>query len=258
MEVLLPSDRGRIASASRAEVIADWLRAWRTGPATVRLAQDYEELERAARRASVDLVWAPPLVAARVADMAQRMLVCVRHGQRGSRAALIVRADAPYAELTDLAGARAAWVDPMSVSGHLAARAHLKEHGFEPATWLRSERFCGSYRDALRAVASGEADLGAVYARADATDEGVLRSVADMLGPAAKQLRVLAMTPVWPNDAIVLTARLSTRDCADLAERLVSLRSRGREPAMLLEHVGAERLEEVKASEYDCLASLTG
>lgn len=257
MEVLLPSDRGRVASAGRAGVIADWLRAWRGGPATVRLAPDYESLEEAVRRATADLVWAPPLVCARVADLAQRMLVCVRHGQRGTRAALIVREDSRVESLSGLAGARAAWVDPLSVSGHLAPRALLRAHGLDPGSLFRSEGFHGSYRDALLALSRGEADVSAFYARADATIADVMPKIADVVGAAAKRLRVLEMSQEWPNDALILTARLSTNACAELAERLVALRARGREPAMLLEHVGAERVEAVEAPVYACLQSLT-
>lgn len=257
MDVMLPMDRGRVASEGRAEVVADWLSRWRGRPVTVRVAQSYAELERAIREGAIDLAWAPPLVCARVAAHVRRVLVCVRGGARGTRSALLVRDDSPIHRAADLAGRRAGWVDPLSLHGHLSPRAYLGRGGVDVAELLEAERFCGSYRDALLALVEGQIDVSALYARVDADEAAVRRVAVDVVGQAAEGLRVLDFTDPCLNDALVLTRRVSRSQTDRLTEELAALRTRGSRTAMLLEHVSAERLEPVDATEYARLAALS-
>ena len=64
--------------------------------------------------------------------------------------------------LAELRGQRFVYVDPMSYSGYLELRAHLRKMGEDPETFFRSSYFTYSHDDSLRAVADGLVDGGVI------------------------------------------------------------------------------------------------
>jgi phosphonate transport system substrate-binding protein len=89
----------------------------------------------------------------------------VRASEKTYRAVLFVRADSPRRVPADLAGARAAWVDPDSCSGYLFPRIALSEdHGLDPATLFSEEKMLGSHAAVIAAVTKRQADCGATFA----------------------------------------------------------------------------------------------
>ena len=64
--------------------------------------------------------------------------------------------------LEDLRGRRFVYVDPMSYSGYLELRAHLRKMGEDPERFFRSSYFTYSHDDSLRAVADGLVDGGVI------------------------------------------------------------------------------------------------
>jgi phosphonate transport system substrate-binding protein len=247
VQLLLPPDRGAVRGPARAAVLADWMTAWLKAPVRVEVARSYRELAVAIERAAVDLAWAPPAVCARVRGSARTMLTVVRYGATSCRAALIVRGDAGFRDLRDLAGKRAAWVDPLSTSGHLMALAHLYDNGLDPKRLFASQRFAGSYRDALADVIAGRADVTSFYV----VDEGpklTMREVADLVGSDGSSLSILATTAPAPFDALVVPR--SAPDSAHLEAQILALHQRMNPPAMLLEVCRADRFVRAKVEDY--------
>ncbi len=229
MKLLLPPDRGKLSAGARAAILAEWMSEWLDENVEVSLASSYKELagELAAGRA--ELGWAPPAVCAQVRNHCRAMLTAVRDGRRDYAAALIVRTDSGIGSTEELRGKRASWVDPLSSSGHLLALAHLAEHGIGTAD-LASQRFAGSFRDALVDVAKNRADVTSTYMIADDA-ERTHAELRDMLGPLASQLTILERTRPAPFDALTVGFDAP----AGLEHRLLELKRRAGAPAMLLE-----------------------
>lgn len=64
--------------------------------------------------------------------------------------------------LAELRGRRFVYVDPLSYSGYLELRAHLRNMGEDPEQFFRSSYFTYSHDDSLRAVADGLVDGGVI------------------------------------------------------------------------------------------------
>ena len=130
------------------------------------VTQSYTDLEDKLARGDIDLAWLPPALCVRAIEHGATLLLgCVRASAKTYRAVLFVRADSPRRAPADLAGARAAWVDPDSCSGYLFPRIALSEdHGLDPAKLFSEEKMLGSHAAVIAAVAKGQADCGATFA----------------------------------------------------------------------------------------------
>lgn len=253
MRLLLPPDRGAVRGTARAAVLAEWMTSWLGTHVDVDIAPNYRELARAIERGTVELAWTPPVVVARVRAHVRTVLTVVRSGATACSAALVVRARSDIRELRDLAGMRASWVDPLSLSGHLMALIHLQENGLDPQRLFVSQRFAGSYRDALVDVINERTDVCSVFV-VDGDTQGTMREIHDIAGPGASSLTVLSMTAPAPYDALVVPA--SSTDSRELEERILALHQRMRPPAMLLEVCRADRFVRSSGREYAQLERL--
>jgi phosphonate transport system substrate-binding protein len=178
------------------------------------------------------------------------MLTAVRYGATECQAVLVVRADSGIRSAKQLAGRRASWVDPLSTSGHLMALAHLRDLGLDPDRLFVSQRFAGSYRDALIDVVEGRADVTSVFVVAG-EEKATMRELVDLAGPGARGLTLLSTTAPAPYDALVITRRAKLPDV--LEGRLLALDQRISPPAMLLEVCRADRFLRVKPQAYASL-----
>jgi ABC-type phosphate/phosphonate transport system substrate-binding protein len=248
---LLPPDRGAVRGPARAAILSDWLTAWLGEPVTAKVAPSYHVLADSIERGDVDVAWSPPAVCARVHRSTRSMLTAVRYGATECRAALVVRTDAGIRSVRELRKMRASWVDPLSTSGHLMALAHLRDEGLEPMSLFSSQRFAGSYRDALADVAERRADVTSVFV-VDDTLEATLHELHDLLGPRARDLSLLSMTAAAPFDALVVSKK--ARDAVE--DKLLSLDQRISPPAMLLEVCRADRFIRARARAYARLESM--
>ena len=75
---------------------------------------------------------------------------------------VIVPRASSVTSLAELRGRHFVYVDPMSYSGYLELRAHLRKMGEDPETFFRSSYFTYSHDDSLRAVADGLVDGGVI------------------------------------------------------------------------------------------------
>ncbi len=253
---LLPPDRGELATQARVQLLRDYMCGWLATDVRVDVAASYAEMVDAVQSAETDLAWTPPVVFAGLHDATRFALTAQRQGVCSSRGALIVRRDEPAATLADMQGRRAAWGDPLSMSGHLSALSHMRRYGLEAQTLLGSQVFAGSYFAALSAVLDGEADLASVYGHLrDREHESVRRVLTDLVGARADELRVLERTGPSPYDALVGTFALSDRDTHSLRDKLLSLRHSATEPSMLLDVCNCERFVPSEPAAYAWLAA---
>lgn len=241
---MLPPDRGAVRGAARAALIAEWMSQWLDRRVTCELAESYRDLAVEVEAGRTDLAWTPPAVCARLRGGSRAILSAVRDGLTGCSAMLVVRDGADVEAVQDLMGKRAAWVDPLSSSGHLMALAHLWAHGLDPDELLAEQRFAGSHRDALADVAAGRADVTSFYRVAD-DDDRTMAEIQELAGPRAP-LRFLSQTLEAPYDALVVGEGAPP----GLEEKILSLDSRSFPPAMLLEVCRVDRFAEADVDAY--------
>jgi signal transduction histidine kinase/ABC-type phosphate/phosphonate transport system substrate-binding protein len=203
-------------------------------PIVVELARTYEMVEQELAAGQVDMVWATAEQCNAFEPRARAVLRAVRSGRWFYHAALICRSDAPLT-LERLRGARAAWVAPLSTGGHLMARRHLESRGVPPDEAFSSQRFYGSYRNALLAVLQGEADVTSLFTTHP--DEVTVRAgLAQRVGAAESGLTPFAFTEPTLSDGIILTQRLAEADATAIVAALTAMMhdGKGLEPLLSL------------------------
>lgn len=223
-------------SAARAAILSEWMSGWLGAPVVTEVAPTYRDLAVEIEAGRAELAWAPPAVCARLRGGARSLLTVVRYGESGCAAALVVRRDAELWSPVDLRGRRAAWVDPLSTSGHLLALAHLFEQGLDPEALFAEQRFAGSYRDALGEVLARRADVTSFYVVAE-DDAMTLAEIRELVGPGADELSLLSRTARAPFDALVVGETAPPA----LEAKILALDQKVFPPAMLLEVCRADR-----------------
>ncbi|MBM7112155.1 PhnD/SsuA/transferrin family substrate-binding protein [Archangium primigenium] len=229
--VLAPS-MGEVKEHVRAELFGRALTQRLGRAVVVEIAPSFEALERELAEERAELVWGTAEQCTAFEPRARAVLRAVRAGRGEYHAALLCRASQPLS-LERLQGARAAWVAPRATAGYLLPIRHLSERGVSLAEAFSEERFFGTYRKALLAVLSGEADLTAIYT--SHPEESTVRAfLAEHLGADERRLTPFAYTGPTPADGLILTSRLTEDDAAVLVSALTSLTDRtgGLEPLL--------------------------
>jgi len=235
---LLPPDRNQLAADARVSLLAEWMSDWLRRNVMVTVASTYGEMVDAVKGSETELAWTPPVVFAGLHGSTRFALTAQRQGVCSSRGAIIVRRKEHAGSIAQLEGRRAAWVDPLSMSGHLSALSQIRRYGLDAATLFASQDFYGSYSRALEAVLNHEADLTSVY--------GQLRDTADE--------SVLERTGPFPYDAMVGTLALSERLANELRDKLMALKHPST-PSMLLDVCACERFVPAEPAAYAWLAA---
>ncbi len=107
----------------------------------------YEELATAVVSGYVDVAWLPPIpfIALNRHEAVVPLVHLPRGGTSTFHSALIVRSDSRFRTLSDLRGARAAWVDRYSASGFVVPRVALANAGLDPRTAFSEQRLWRSH-----------------------------------------------------------------------------------------------------------------
>jgi phosphonate transport system substrate-binding protein len=199
----------------------------------------YEEVLGAILQNRLEIAWMPPLLHERAgAGGAHLVALSQRSGALQFRSALLVRRESKFKTLEDLAGARAAWSDRHSASGHLYPKQHLAN------LKLGSENVYGSPLEAMNAVVDGRADLCAAFV-SDAAGRDHARAESEIrasFAPVAEGLRVLDVTGPIPPDGIVVAAGVDPKERVRIAKALEKLHQAPAGKAALSVLMGAERL----------------
>ncbi len=196
------SDGGGDARAilrARLRALADALGEATGLSTTPRDFDDYPSLLGGMYEGAVDIAWLPPVVAMRAASSGRALPIAlpVRRGISSFHTALFAQVGSPIVRPPDLVGARAAWVDRQSASGYLVIRAALRAQGVDLAHAVSEEKFLGSHDAVVRAVLSGQADVGATYLHHDTRGTGVWRA-----GWGSSNVHIVARVGPIPNDVI--------------------------------------------------------
>jgi phosphonate transport system substrate-binding protein len=180
----------------------------RTGVAVTKAAS-YASLTELLRSRAIDVAWLPPIpfIALHRSALVEPLVSSHRSGDFLFFSVLVVHARSHYASPRELGGARAVWVDPHSASGYVLPRIALAAVGTDPATAFVSERFLRSHHAVVRAVASGDADVGATYAGIDASGT-VVRGAWLEPSDLASSVRVVATFGSIPADVIAARSGL--------------------------------------------------
>jgi len=211
-----------------------------------RPGQSYDAMVADILEQRVHLAWAPPLVCARVEDDVRCILKSIRQGRASYQAALVVRAGEVRSKEA-LRGLRAAWVDPLSSAGYLLATSYLASIGMAPDGLFGEQRFTGSYRAALEAVACGEADVTSIYVPRPSR-EHAREQMISIAGKAADQLDVLMFTRATPTDGLIITRAVDADQADGITEILVSA-----PPVSLIKALEVEGFEKALPADYRML-----
>ena len=229
---LLYPSLGEVREHVRVELFCRFLSEQLGRPVVAEFSSTYEALDAELAAGQVDMVWATAEQCDAFASRARAVLRAVRAGSCRYQAALICRADASLT-LDTLQGQRAAWVAPRSTGGYLMPTRFLMEQGLVPDTLFREQRFLGTYRRALQAVLSGEADVTSVYA-SQPNEHAIHTTIAYHMGKEAERLVPFLYTPPGLADGILLTRRLSEEDAARIQLLLTRLNTDGAGLEMLM------------------------
>jgi ABC-type phosphate/phosphonate transport system substrate-binding protein len=164
-----------------------------------------------------------------------------RSGADGYRSALLCRTGT-CETVTDVAGARAAWVDPWSAAGYLMPRAMIASDGLDPDASLR-EKFVGSYDAAIDALDGRHAEIAGGYCTL-APDGRLLAQS----WRADARVRVLALSAPIPSDVLCTTGALSSADSVAVESALARPEAR-----LLARALGGTGLARPDPAHYDPL-----
>src|SRR5678815_99894 len=200
------------------------------------VTESYKDLEDKLETGEVDLAWLPPALCVRAIERGATLLLgCVRASAKTYRAAIFVRADSPRRQPADLAGARAAWVDPDSCSGYLFPRiALIEDHGLDPAKLFSEEKMLGSHAAVIAAVAKKQADCGATFTSGVPDD-----------------MRWLVTSAPIPSDAVCASAKMDRTRRDALSTALAELHRWTDGALMLRDLFDVARLEPALPRHYD-------
>lgn len=249
LRFLMPPSVGDARARARGELLERSLTRDLGERVEVEVAESYDALRFRVRARDVELAWLPSAVCAQCSSHIHAVYRVVRAGRSTYRSALVADR-AAHLGLSRLRGARAAWVDPLSLGGYLLVRAHLVERGLVPEQTFASERFLGSHPAALSAVLDGDADVAAVSVAGD-EDARVEEALALHGGRAgATRLEALLITQAVPTDALILTRALKPSRADALTKRITAGL-----PALRLA-MEADALEPAKLEAYARIAAL--
>jgi phosphate/phosphite/phosphonate ABC transporter binding protein len=220
-------------------------------------ASSYEDLARAMLVGEVDFAWLPPLafVALERRKVAVALVSAQRGGDTAFYSALIVARDSALHAPEDLAGARAAWVDPYSASGYVVPRAGLAAIGIDPRVAFSEERFWHSHEAVVRAVVAGRADFGATYAGLDEHAQITRGSWMDIQG-ADDAIRVLVRFGAIPGDVVAARTALAETTREMLTNALLEISREPGQRVLLGETFGIDELRPWVSAGYDALRRL--
>ncbi len=191
-----------------------------------RVLGSYAELRDSALSGSLDLVWAPPLVAVDLEDAgcADSAVVVHRSTRAGYYSALFAKAESRLNAVEDLLGVRAAWVSKESASGYFVPRWHLRSLGLRLEECFGDETILGSHEAVTRAVLEGRADVGATHVGLDPVT-GKLASASWLaLGFPPNSVRVLLLVGPIPGDVIAVGRHVDGSSRRRIVAALVATR----------------------------------
>lgn len=205
--------------------------------------------------------WLPPAVYVRCyrEHDAQLLLCGVRARRAQFRGCLFVRADASLESVDELAGARVGWVDGLSCGGFLFPRLALRERGHDPDVYFSSQRFFEDHPSVVRAVDSGEIDVGATFLHLAAENEHApfLGTGWELEVPRERMRALLVSEPI-PADTLVAAPHVDRAVALRFTECVQGMHDSKEGRTLLRELFGVERFEPGLPSRYAAVERALG
>lgn len=224
LTVALTPASGMEAARAGAAKLADYLARRLARPCQPHVGTDYQALADELAGGRVDLAWLPPFAYLRAAQAGATSLAVTRRGGRTSyQSALVVRRDAQTRTIAELKGKRVGWVDKESASGHLFARAMIADVAGDVDAFLGPQRFLGSHREVVQALADAWVDAGATFVSLDDGGKVATSGWDQHLGERAGEIRVLALSDPIPGDTIAARPGLAESDRRTIAAALLGM-----------------------------------
>lgn len=218
---------------------------------------DYDALAEAIGSGALDFAWLPPAVyVSQEARGVSLLLACGRVAGTEYRGALFVPQASPLKQVSDLAGARVAWVDARSSAGCLFPRVALKLRGLNPDLLFSEQKILGSHGAVVRAVALGEVDVGATYITTDLDRRPTRRGWDVELAPEA--MRLMLVTEPIPSDVICAGPKATKEQMGAMSSALMGLHDDSEGRRALMAFFGALRLEPSLPSHYEGVRAACG
>ena len=214
--------------------------------------RSYAEVSDRLARGAAQLAWMPPAVFVRAeASVHLQLLAAIdrAHGA-GYRGVLFVPSGSAAQAPGELLRQRVAWVDPDSCAGFLFPRIALAQRGLDPDSTFSELRILGSHGAVVRAVASGQADVGATFVELRTPDDASSAVVRAGWSGSPVPMRPVLITDPVPADVVVATRVVSPDARERVASTLAGLGARPDGAAVLRELFQASALEPVDAAEY--------
>jgi phosphate/phosphite/phosphonate ABC transporter binding protein len=186
----------------------------------------YSALLEEVTAGSVDLAWAPPLVAVALENrgVAGSLAVVKRSLRAGYHSALFVRAKSDLRKVEELNQVSAAWVSPESASGYVVPRWHLRSLGVELSNAFSKEAFYASHEAVASAVLAEEADVGATHVGLEPVTGKLATAPWLNVGAPASAVRVLLLIGPIPGDVIVSRNAVAASTRRALLAALLAMR----------------------------------
>ena len=143
---------------------------------------------------------------------------------------LLVRADSPAHELSDLQGARFCFPDRDSTSGYVVPMAAIRAAGYDTDAFVGSIQWSGDHLQALRDILAGRCDVVGTY-------NGALFA-ADEEGLPVGSLRHLTVAGAFPQDVLVASPAMPETEVEVIREILLDF-----DPQR---HVGSPRVGNIQ------------
>ena len=167
----------------------------------------------------------------------------VVYGVMTYRSYVLVKETSRYRDFAQLAGARFAFTDPLSLTGYLYPHSRVLSLGKDKDSFFRAYTFVGSHDRAITSVRSGAADAAAV-------DALIFDFIKDRQPELVRDLRVLETSQPFGMPPVVAAPHVSRADRAKWKRALLSLHTSA-EGKKLMGRLGMERFGEAESGLYD-------
>ncbi|MCC6902121.1 MAG: phosphate/phosphite/phosphonate ABC transporter substrate-binding protein [Polyangiaceae bacterium] len=211
-----PTVRAAGPTQGRLGTLCDALSVALEFPVVPHAVNSYTDLLAGLHWGDIHFAWLPPMIAVRAIARGSAVALAapIRSGSAWYWTALFSNETSPLRDVSQLAGARVAWVDPMSSAGYLVIRASLRAAELDPAELFVSETFYGTHDAVVAAVREGRADVGATYAHFD--DAGRIRNA----GWGKTPVNVIKCAGPIPSDVLAASVHLPEDVARDITEAL--------------------------------------
>lgn len=208
---------------------------------------DYSQVNEMLRTDKVDVafVCSGPYVAGHDAFDLKLLCAPVVGAEPAYHSYIIVNASSEATSLESLKGARFAYTDPESNTGHTVPRFMVKKLGEDPDTFFSETYFTYSHDNSIRAVATGEADAAAV-------DSLIWEYAQDMDPTYSSKTRVLIESEPYAIPPVVVRPDLDPALVSALRSAFLGA-SENEEGQAILRHMRIERFIEIDDSAYDVI-----